>query len=75
MSVVGVRMARFRAMWATTERLRSELTARAERLPESVRHERVADEWSFVECLGVLIEEECEHYRFATCDLTILESR
>jgi hypothetical protein len=164
----------FRAMWATTERLWSELTARAERLPESVRHERVADEWSFVEtlrhlvfitdswvsrtildqerpfhplalpqtayapadaaalgmeldakpsyaevlearadrvavvhgvldgltnaelgrlclrspapgypeeerpvggCLGVLMEEECEHYRFALRDLTILEAR
>jgi hypothetical protein len=164
----------FRAMWSTTERLWSELTARAERPPESVRHERVADEWSFVEtlrhlvfitdswvsrtildqerpfhplalpqtayaptdaaalgmkldakpsyaevlearadrvavvqgvldgltnadlgrlclrspapgypegeravaeCLGVLMEEECEHYRFAARDLTILESR
>ncbi len=164
----------FRAMWATIERLWSELTARAERLPESVRHERVADEWSFVEtlrhlvyitdswvsrtildqerpfhplglpqtayapadaaalgmdldakpsygevlearadrvavvhdvldgltdaelgrlcrrtpapgypeedrpvgeCLGVLMDEECEHYRFANRDLTILESR
>ena len=164
----------FRAMWATTERLWSELTARAERLPEPARHERVADEWSFVEtlrhlvfitdswvsrtildqerpfhpfalpqtayapadaaalgmdldakpsydevlaaradrvavvhsvldaltdaelgrpclrspapgypegerpvgeCLGVLMEEECEHYRFAARDLTTLESR
>jgi hypothetical protein len=164
----------FRALWTTIEGLWSELTARAERLPESVRHERVADEWSFVEtlrhlvyitdswvsrtildverpfhplglpqtayspadaaalgmeldanpsyaealearaervavvhgvldgltdaqlgrlclrtpapgypeeeravaeCLGVLMDEECEHYRFAHRDLTILESR
>jgi hypothetical protein len=45
----------FRAMWATIERLWSELTARAERLPESVRHERVAEEWSFVETLRHLV--------------------
>ncbi|MEU4294710.1 DinB family protein [Kribbella sp. NPDC026596] len=164
----------FRAMWGTVEGLWSELTARAERLPESVRYERVHDEWSFVEtlrhlvfitdswvsrtildepspfhplalpqtayapadaaalgmeldaqptydavkaarvdrvelvrrvldgltdadlgrpclrspapgypeeerpvgeCLGVLMEEECEHYRFASRDLTLLEAR
>ena len=27
------------------------------------------------ECLGVLMEEECEHYRFAVRDLSILEAR
>ncbi|TDD20324.1 hypothetical protein E1218_22705 [Kribbella turkmenica] len=26
------------------------------------------------ECLGVLMDEECEHYRFADRDLTLLES-
>ncbi|GAB2640795.1 DinB family protein [Kribbella swartbergensis] len=45
----------FRAMWATTQRLWSELTARAERLPETVRHERVDGEWSFVETLRHLV--------------------
>ena len=45
----------FRAMWATVERLWSELTARAERLPEAVLHERVNDEWSFVETLRHLV--------------------
>ncbi|MEV0287862.1 DinB family protein [Kribbella sp. NPDC050820] len=45
----------FRAMWATLDGLWSELTARAERLPESARHERVAGEWSFVETLRHLI--------------------
>ena len=45
----------FRAMWSTLERLWSELTARAERLPEPVRHERVNDEWSFVETLRHLV--------------------
>jgi hypothetical protein len=27
------------------------------------------------ECLGVLMDEECGHYRFAARDLTTLESR
>ncbi|WP_433168708.1 DinB family protein [Kribbella sp. CA-247076] len=45
----------FRAMWTTIERLWSELTERAERLPEPVRHERVADEWSYVETLRHLV--------------------
>ncbi|MEU4601437.1 DinB family protein [Kribbella sp. NPDC023972] len=45
----------FRAMWTTIERLWSELTARAERLPEPVRHERVDDEWSYVETMRHLI--------------------
>jgi hypothetical protein len=31
----------FRAMWTTVERLWSDTTARAERLPEEARHERV----------------------------------
>ncbi len=45
----------FRAMWDTVERLWSEALARAERLPESARQERVDGEWSFVETLRHLI--------------------
>jgi hypothetical protein len=45
----------YRAMWTTIERLWSETVARAERLPEPARHERVDDEWSFVETLRHLV--------------------
>jgi hypothetical protein len=45
----------YRAMWTTVEQLWSETVARAERLPEAARHERVDDEWSFVETLRHLI--------------------
>ncbi len=45
----------FRAMWDTVERLWAETTARAERLPEAALHERVDDEWSFVETLRHLV--------------------
>ncbi len=45
----------FRAMWNTVERLWSDTVARAERLPEPARHERVDEEWSFVETLRHLI--------------------
>jgi hypothetical protein len=45
----------FRAMWTTVERLWSEAAARAERLPEPARHERVDGEWSFVETLRHLV--------------------
>jgi len=45
----------FRAMWDTVERLWSEAIARAERLPEPARHERVDGEWSFVETLRHLV--------------------
>jgi hypothetical protein len=45
----------YRAMWATVERLWSETVARAQRLPEDTRHERVDDEWSLVETLRHLI--------------------
>jgi hypothetical protein len=45
----------FRAMWDTVERLWSETVARAERLPEPALHERVDDEWSFVETLRHLV--------------------
>lgn len=45
----------FRAMWDTIERLWSDPVARAERLPEPARHERVDDEWSFVETLRHLV--------------------
>ncbi len=27
------------------------------------------------ECLGVVMEEECEHHRFAVRDLAVLEAR
>ncbi len=45
----------YRAMWATIERLWAETTAQVERLPEPVRHERVDDEWSFVETMRHLV--------------------
>jgi len=45
----------FRKMWDTVERLWSEAIARAERLAESARQERVDGEWSFVETLRHLI--------------------
>jgi uncharacterized damage-inducible protein DinB len=45
----------YRAMWATLERLWSETVARAERLPEPAREERVDDEWSFAETLRHLV--------------------
>jgi len=45
----------FRSMWDTIERLWSETTPRAERLPEAVRQERVGDEWSFVETMRHLV--------------------
>ena len=44
-----------RAMWDRLEHLWSESVARAERLPESLRHEGVNDEWSFVETLRHLV--------------------
>lgn len=45
----------YRAMWDTIERLWSDTVARAERLPEPARHERVDDEWSLVETLRHLV--------------------
>ncbi len=45
----------YRTMWDTIERLWSETVARARRLPEPARHERVDDEWSFVETLRHLV--------------------
>jgi hypothetical protein len=45
----------FRAMWDTIEGLWADTVARAERLPEPVRHERVEDEWSFVETMRHLV--------------------
>lgn len=45
----------FRAMWGTIERLWSEAVDRARRLPEAARHERVDDEWSFVETMRHLV--------------------
>jgi uncharacterized damage-inducible protein DinB len=44
-----------RAMWDTIERLWSDTVARATRLPEPLLHERVDDEWSFVETLRHLV--------------------
>ena len=45
----------FRAMWDTLEGLWSAAVARARRLPETARHERVDGEWSFVETLRHLV--------------------
>lgn len=45
----------YRATWDTIERCWSEAVARASRLPEAARHERVDDEWSFVETLRHLV--------------------
>jgi DinB superfamily/Pentapeptide repeats (8 copies) len=45
----------YRAAWDTIEGLWSQTVARAERLPEPARHERVGDEWSFVETLRHLV--------------------
>jgi DinB superfamily/Pentapeptide repeats (8 copies) len=45
----------YRAMWDTLDRLWSETVARAERLPQAARDERVDDEWSFAETLRHLV--------------------
>jgi DinB superfamily/Pentapeptide repeats (8 copies) len=45
----------YRAMWDTLERLWSDTVARAERLPGPALHQRVEDEWSFVETLRHLV--------------------
>jgi DinB superfamily/Pentapeptide repeats (8 copies) len=45
----------YRAMWDTVEALWSDTVARAERLSETAHHERVDDEWSFVETLRHLV--------------------
>lgn len=45
----------YRARWDTLQRLWSATVARAERLPEPARHERVEDEWAFVETMRHLI--------------------
>jgi DinB superfamily/Pentapeptide repeats (8 copies) len=52
----GIRTAEdYRAMWHRIERHWSDTVARAERLPEPARYERVDDEWSFVETLRHLV--------------------
>jgi len=45
----------YRAMWDLIERLWAETVARARRLPEPALHQRVDDEWSFVETLRHLV--------------------
>ena len=45
----------YRAMWDRIERLWAETVARAVRLPEPALHQRVDDEWSFVETLRHLV--------------------
>ncbi len=45
----------YRKVWDTIERLWSDTVARARRLPEDARQERVDDEWSFVETLRHLV--------------------
>jgi hypothetical protein len=44
-----------RALWESVERLWSATVERAQRLPEEALHERVDDEWSFVQTLRHLI--------------------
>jgi hypothetical protein len=44
-----------RAIWSDVERLWDDTLARAGRLPEEVLHQRVDDEWSFVETLRHLV--------------------
>ena len=45
----------YHAMWGTIERLWAETVVRAERLPAPALHQRVDDEWSFVETLRHLV--------------------
>jgi uncharacterized damage-inducible protein DinB len=45
----------YRAMWDTVERLWADTVARAEKLPESAREERIDGEWSFVQTLRHLV--------------------
>lgn len=45
----------YRAAWELLDRLWSDTIRRADSLPESLRHERVDDEWSFVETLRHLV--------------------
>lgn len=45
----------FREMWDTVERIWADGVARAEKLPEPLRQERVDGEWSFVETMRHLI--------------------
>ncbi len=45
----------YRAMWDRIERLWAETVTRAQRLPDSALHQRVDDEWSFVETLRHLV--------------------
>ena len=54
--VRGMRTAAdYRAMWDTIEQFWAATVARAERLPESARHERVDEEYSFAETLRHLV--------------------
>jgi DinB superfamily/Pentapeptide repeats (8 copies) len=45
----------YRAAWHTIERHWADTVARAQRLPEPARHQRVDDEWSFAETLRHLV--------------------
>ncbi|SDE02438.1 DinB family protein [Glycomyces harbinensis] len=45
----------YRSMWTVLERLWEDAVARAERLPEAVRNERVDGEWSFAETMRHLV--------------------
>ncbi len=44
-----------RAMWRTVERLWADTATQAHRLPEAALHERVDEEWSFIETLRHLV--------------------
>jgi DinB superfamily len=46
----------FRAAWAMIERRWAATVARARALPEDLLHERVLDEWSFIETLRHLVQ-------------------
>lgn len=65
----------YRATWDTMEGLWSATVARARRLPESARHERIDDEWSFVETLHHLVFATDAWASRAVRDLKVLEAR
>lgn len=70
MTARGDRMALVRGIidgLTTTELERMCTRAPAPGYPEEAR--------SVGDCLGVVMEEECEHHRFAVRDLAVLEAR
>jgi hypothetical protein len=57
----------YRTMWDTIEHLWSDTVARARRLPEDARQERVDDEWSFVETLRRAMTSDPQERLHRTC--------